>query len=624
MRRVGIFVLWITSWGVLGCGSVDDPSLHPVFDAATAVPPADNPFVEADPERNLLWGDLHIHTSLSTDAFIMGVRALPDAAYTFARGGEIAHGAGYGIRISRPLDFAAVTDHSEFLGVVRHRDPDLPFSVRSLRKRLLEDSPLRTTLAWARTMIGFDPRDIETEGAEEISLSAWQQIIDSAERNNQPGRFTSFIGYEWSSMPDRNNLHRNVIYRGSKVPRLPYSSLESLDPQDLWAALEAQREQGMDNLAIPHNGNVSGGKMYGSVAYDGTPFDAEYAARRMRNEPVSEIFQVKGSSETHPQLSPDDPFAGFEILDVILSSEIRPSEPKGSYMRDALRVGLEMAHNEGFNPYRFGVIGSSDGHNASSPVEEDSFHGKLPMFDGSAGIRMGKSLLLPEDFQISRRWGAAGLAAVWAVANTREAIFDAIRRRETYSTSGPRIRVRFFGGWGYPQDLILRADRVAAAEATGVPMGSALPSRAGGAPTFAVWALSDPEGANLDRIQVIKGWVDAEGTSHEKIYDVAAAGDRKPNSDQAPIPAVGNTVDIESATYQNTIGEKHLSAVWTDPDFDPVHGAFYYARVIEIPTPRWTTFDAKALGIEAPEPTAIQERAITSAIWYQPEESAPN
>ena len=554
-----------------GCGPVEDPSLHPAFDPSRAVPPPEKPVIPPNPDRNLFWGDLHIHTSLSTDAFIMGVRALPDDAYTFARGGEIEHGAGYGIRIGRPLDFAAVTDHSEFLGVVRHMDPELPFSTRSLRRRLTEDSPLRTVLAFARTMRDFDPKNIQAEGAEEISLAAWQQIIESAERNYRPGQFATFIGYEWSAMPNRMNLHRNVIYRGREVPRLPYSSVNSMDPRDLWTVLEKERAAGMANFAIPHNGNVSGGLMYDDVAYDGSAMDAEYAERRMRNEPISEIFQVKGASETHPQLSPDDGFADFEILDTILSSEEVFSEPKGSYARDALRVGIEMQHREQWNPYRFGVIGSSDSHNASSAVEEDNFHGKLPMFDGSAGIRMGKSMPLPEKFRVARRWGAAGLAAVWSESNTRESLFDAMVRKETFATSGPRIRVRFFGGWGYPADLPLKADRIARAEAAGVPMGGDLPPSDGNAPTFAVWATSDPVGANLDRIQIVKGWVDRDGASQERLYDVSLSGNREPDADTGVVPAVGTTVHVASASY-----EKHD---WSAAAFDGLDRSGFRSRV---------------------------------------------
>lgn len=601
---------------VSACSRVDDPSLFPAFDPDTALTIVENPVRRADPERSLFWGDLHIHTSLSTDAFTMGVRSLPDDAYIFAKGGEIEHGAGYGIRISRPLDFAAVTDHSEYLGVMRSLNPDLPLSRRDLRTRLLNDSPLRNTLAYLRSVLGFDLKSIAVDNADDISRVAWQDVIAAAERHNDPGRFTSFIGYEWSSMPESRNLHRNVIYRGSRVPELPFSSVDSEDPRDLWAALDAQRKLGMQVFAIPHNGNVSGGLMYDRVAYDGSALTAGYAEQRTRNEPVSEIFQVKGSSETHPIISPDDEFAGFELYDQLLAAKVIFSEPKGSYSRDALRTGIEFAHSEGFNPYRFGVIGSSDSHNASSPVDENNYHGKLPLLDGSAGIRLGKSYLLPDE-RLGKHWSAAGLAAVWAEENTRAALFDAMRRRETYATSGPRISLRFFGGWNYPADLPTRHNRIVLAERSGVPMGGELPPGDSNAPSFAVWAAKDPESGNLDRIQIIKGWVSADGRSHEKVFDVALSDGRRADGG-GNIPPVGNTVDAVNASYTNSIGAGELMAVWVDPEFDRKQQAFYYARVIEIPTPRWTTFDAKALGVEPPRPVSIQERAVSSAIWYQP------
>lgn len=618
MRFIRNIISLLLLFSLIGCSPRHDPSLYPAYDPAKATKPPKKPYVPPNPDRTLFWGDLHVHTSLSTDAYVMGVRALPDDAYTFAQGGEIEHAAGYGIKLKKPLDFLAVTDHSEYLGVERYLKPKVPLTVRSLRTRLIEDSPLRNTIMWVRTMLGFNPHLGKVKGGEKIMADAWHQIIDSAQRNYHPGRFTTFIGYEWTSMPNHNNLHRNVIYRGSKVPAIPFTSVDSQDPRDLWTALEKQRAAGMANLAIPHNGNLSGGLMYSPLQFDGTPMDAKYAKRRMRNEPVSEMFQVKGSSETHPQLSPEDQFAGFEILDTKLSVNSEFSEPKGSYIRDALRRGIEMEHNDGYNPYRFGVIGSTDGHNAASPVEEDDFFGKLPLFDGSAGIRMGQSIILPDRFRIALKWGAAGLAGVWAVANTREAIFDAIRRKETFATSGPRISVRFFGGWKYPQNLIQADNRIALAEATGVPMGGTLPVREGGSPIFAVWAMKDPDSGNLDRIQIIKGWVDASGESHERIYDVALSDGRKRDPGTGVVPDVGNTVDISTATYKDSIGATQLSSVWTDPDFDPTQDAFYYARVIEIPTPRWSTYDAARLHIKAPEPTSIQERAVTSAIWYKP------
>lgn len=601
------------------CGKVEDPTLFPAYDPGTAEPPPSRLQVEPDPLRQVFWGDLHIHTSLSTDAYTMGVRTLPDDAYTFCKGGTIAHGAGYAIRSERPLDFCSVTDHSEYLGVLRAEKPKMPLSTRSLRERLLNDSRLRNTIAFLRSTVTFDLENVEqVDNADAITRDAWRQTIEAARRHNDPGRFTAFIGYEWSSMPGDRNLHRNVIYRGDRVPEKPYSSLESEDPRDLWSALEAQRAQGMEVMAIPHNGNVSGGLMYDDAAYDGSAFDADYAARRIRNEPVSEIFQVKGSSETHPELSPQDEFAGFEIFDILLSREVIPSRPAGSYARDALRTGIEFAHNEGFNPYRFGVIGSTDSHNASSPADEDNYHGKLPLLDGSAAIRLGKAMLLPEERQLGKQWSAAGLAAVWAEANTRESLFDAMRRKETYATSGPRITVRFFGGWQFPGDILERPDRVAAAYDGGVPMGGDLPAAQRRAPTFVVWASKDPQSGHLDRIQIVKGWVDGRGQSREKIFDVALSDSRVVDPETGKAPPVGNTVNAAEASYTNTIGAAQLAAVWTDPEFDPGREAFYYARVIEIPTPRWSTYDAKKLGVEPPEPVSIQERAVTSAIWYSP------
>jgi len=600
------------------CSPAEDPSLFPEFSAETATPVPAKETTDYNPQRNLYWGDLHIHTSFSTDAYINGVRATPEDAYTFVKGGEIEHAAGYGIKLQRPLDFAAVTDHSEYIGVLKATDPDSPLKKRSLRDRLLNDSRLMNTITVARNMLGFDLENALIPGWEEFSKNAWNEIIATAERHNDPGRFTSFVGYEWTSMPGERNLHRNVIYRGADVPALPYSSVDSEDPRDLWAALDTQRADGMDNFAIPHNGNVSDGRMYDQVMYDGKPMDAEYAELRMRNEPISEIFQVKGSSETHPMLSNQDEFAGFEIYDTVLAQSQDDSKARGSYTRDALRVGLEMSHSEGFNPYRFGVIGSSDGHNASAPVEEDNYHGKLPLLDASAAMRMGKATYYPTDFPGGPRWSAAGLAAVWAQENTRESLFDAMRRKETYATSGPRIAVRFFGGWGFAEDLVKQENWIEQADKTGVPMGADLPTRTETAPNFAVWAIRDPQSGNLDRLQIIKGWVDEAGTSREKVFDVAWSGERAHDLATGKLPPVGNTVDAATASYSNTIGSEQLATVWTDPEFNPAQEAFYYARVIEIPTPRWTTFDALKLGIPAPEPTSLQERAVTSAIWYKP------
>jgi hypothetical protein len=606
---------------LVGCGPVDDPTLFPEYDAAKAEPPPPKPAIEFNPTRNLLWGDLHIHTSYSTDAYTMGVKATPADAYIFARGGTIEHGAGYAIRIDRPLDFAAVTDHSEYLGAARVDDSIvLPFEERSLRERLLNDSPLSLAMVLGRiagNIKGFDSYGDSPE-VRQIGINAWQLMIDTANEHYEPGVFTALVGYEWSSMPGEQNLHRNVIYRDDNVPEFPFTSLDSDNPEDLWDALDKQRKEGKTMLAIPHNGNVSNGLMYARTLFDGSPMTAEYAEQRMRNEPISEIMQIKGTSDTHPVLSPQDEFADFEIMTSMLSPTGGYSEPRGSYSRDAMRTGIEFAHAEGFNPYRFGVIGSSDSHNASTPVEEDNFTGKLPLMDGTAGLRLGKSILMPEFMQRSRKWGAAGLAGVWAQENTRTSIFDALLRKETYATSGPRISLRFFGSFNYSADMMESVTLLEQAYARGVPMGGTLraPGKLSSAPTFALWAAKDPEGANLDRLQVIKGWVDAQGATHEKIFDVAFSDDRKKTAD-GKVPPVGATVDVASATYTNTIGAGQLGAFWQDPEFDPAQEAFYYARAIEIPTPRWSTYDAMHLQIEAPEPTTLQERAISSAIWYQ-------
>ena len=598
MRLLPVLTLLAVGSMTLACSPVEDPTLFPAYDAATAEPPPEKVAVANNPQRNLLWGDLHIHTSYSTDAYTMGTRATPDDAYIFTRGGTIEHGAGYAIRIDRPLDFAAVTDHAEYLGTARLDETVLVLEERSLRERLLNDGPLAMTIAFigATSAIAGGDLSADTPGVEQIGMDAWQYMIETADRHYDPGTFTTLVAYEWTSMPDSQNLHRNVIYRDTNVPEIPFSSLDSDNPEDLWDALDAQRQEGMRVLAIPHNGNLSNGLMYARVQFDGSAIDDEYAEQRQRNEPISEILQIKGTSETHPLLSPEDEFADFELVTEQLSTAGDFSEPRGSYARDALRAGLEMSHTEGFNPYRFGVIGSSDSHNASTSVEEDNHHGKLPVMDGTAALRLGKALLLPDAYLRQRRWGAAGLAAVWAQENTRESIFDALLRRETYATSGPRISLRFFGSFDYEETMMDGTELLSIAYELGVPMGGELSAATGRvAPRFTLWVAKDPEGANLDRLQIIKGWVDSAGVSHEKIYDVA------------------------SATYSNAIGSEQLSAFWVDADFDPVQEAFYYARAIEIPTPRWSTYDAMRLGVQAPEPTSLQERAISSAIWYRPE-----
>jgi len=606
---------------VTACAKVDDPSIR--VNEALDLPAPELRTTEFNPQRNLYWGDLHVHSSLSFDAYTMGVRTLPDDAWRYMKGETIEHGFGYKLRAGRPLDFGAVTDHAEYLGVARHMAGD-KVDDNPIREAVQGGRPLMISWEFFRTAVlrvSSEERKQEAfgfEGMEVVNREAWQHIVDAANRHNIPGSFTAFIGYEWTSMPDAQNLHRNVIFRSGEVPKNIYSSIDSVNPEDLWDALDRQRDEGMDNLAIPHNGNASNGLMYDDVTFEGDAITAEYAEQRMRNEPISEILQIKGASETHPLLSPDDDFADFGIYDVPLKTEGGAQKNAGGYVRDALRAGLELAHVANANPYRFGFIGSSDDHNSSSGVEEDNYNGKLPILDGSAGIRMGPSILIPDSQNRGKQWHAMGLAAVWAEENTRASLFDAMRRKETYATSGPRMSLRFFAGWNLSAEDLQNPDGLRHAYAGGVPMGGELTSTgASVSPVFLFMAQKDPEGANLDRIQVIKGWIDENGTSHERVYNVAADSSRQIGPDGSLAP-VGNTVDVAEATYNNSIGAPTLYAAWRDPEFNPDLEAFYYARALEIPTPTWTTYDAKLLGLEAPEPTSIQERAISSAIWYRP------
>ncbi len=609
---LGLTVLIVVIVVVPGLGRVEDPGLEPAFDAASAPPLPSRVRIPANPVRNAWFGDLHVHTSYSTDAFIFGVRALPDDAYHFAKGGTIAHGAGYPISLSKPLDFLAVTDHAEFLGTARAANPDVPSVRRPLRDILQGGNRLDFSRYWAESVALMTSGTFAAFGENRAAgRAAWEDTIAAANRHDDPGIFTAFIGYEWSSI----GIHRNVVYGSQRVPNRPFSSVDSRRPQDLWRALEAQNEAGQPVIAIPHNMNESGGRMYPSESIEELVWSKAEANLRRRIEPVSEIYQVKGSSEAHPTLSPNDPFADFEIIDLPAYRGVSGG-PDGSYSRDALRLGLELSMRDGWNPYVLGVIGSTDSHNASSPIEEDRHHGKLPVLDGSAGIRSGEALLIPTSATPGATWGGGGLAGIWAEENTRSSLFAALKRRETFATSGPRIRVRFFGGWDFGPAMLSNPSLLRDAYRSGVPMGGHLPTRNGSAPTFLVWADKDPSTAHLDRLQIIKGSIDSTGESYERIYDVAASGDRSRDPETDLFGPVGNTVDIPNASYTNSIGAAHLEAVWTDPDFDSARDAFYYVRVLEIPTPRMSTYDAKTLGIDAPEPATIQERATTSAIWY--------
>ena len=461
----------------------------------------------------------------------------------------------------------------------------------------------------------------------EISKAAWAEIVAAAERHNDPGRFTTFIGYEFtSSGPAFENLHRNVIYRGSDAPEIPFTALDAEDgnPEDLWDWMDTERSAGRELLAIPHNSNGSNGWMFQPSTFNGQPLTAEYAAQRSRNEPLVEITQVKGTSDTHPALSPNDEWADFEIMPLRVASELR-SQPDGSYVRQALRRGLEFLEREGFNPFRFGFIGSSDTHNAAGSFEEYNYWSKTGMTDATPQLRGSVPLdeAGPEGETYAQGaaqyWGAAGLAGAWAEANTREAIFAAFQRRETFATSGPRIPVRFFAGFDYGDDLLSRSDAIAHAYATGVPMGAELAASADRTPTFYAWASRAPDSAPLQRLQIVKGWTTQDNTA-EKVFDVACAGGVSPDPASHRCPDNNATVDLATCAFSEDSGAGELMAVWSDPEFDASERAFYYVRVLENPTCRWSTWDAIRAGVPPREGmhATIQERAWSSPIWYEP------
>ncbi len=570
--------------------------------------------------EHVYFGDLHLHTRYSNDAWASAEARTPDDSYRFAKGETLEHVGGTRIRLNTPLDFLAVSDHAEMLGAFHAlAEPGHPDADSEIARQVASMDPdmrRQALMDWARSMRHIDPNPVLFNRAQEAGV--WREIVDTANRHYAPGEFTTFAAFEWtSSTPDFGNLHRVVVFEGTEDLPHPYSRVDSIHPEDLWSYLETQRMRGVDAIAIPHNANVSNGHMFALTDSFGEPLNAHYAARRTWNEPMLEVTQHKGTSETHPALSPNDEFAGFELYTRLLSSLAgeRYSQPQGSYVREAWLNGIALQARSGFNPFRFGLSGASDYHSGVSAIEEDNLSAASgPMRGGTPGQRMAR----PAGGMVT---GASGLTAAWADRNTREAIFAAFRQRETYGTTGTRITVRFFGGWDYEPSLTDAEDRTARAYAGGVPMGgvlSGVPSGAeGNAPTFAVWAARDARSGNLDRIQIVKGSV-RDGVAEERIFDVALGGEGRRTSDG--VQPVGNTVDLATATYENTIGAATLAAVWEDPDFDPASPAFYYVRVLEIPTPRWTLYDSVATGVPLPEgvPTTLQERAFTSPIWYLP------
>lgn len=615
--RSGAYALLLA--GVLAGCAPQAPKTAASAEATAA--PASDTAAEASDTR-VLFGDLHMHTGWSFDAFTFGTTATPEDAYNFAQGASLAHPAGGVYKLDRPLDFLAVTDHSEFMGVIMSmRDPNNPLSQLPIAKAALDPDPKVSNAAFRAVSNAFRTGDLSVFGdqkdtARKVANDTWSKVIETANRQNKPGKFTALIGYEWTSSDQGRNLHRNVLFRGDTAP-LPFTAVDSRRPEDLWKYLDATRRSGQPVLAIPHNSNLSDGEMFARTDSDGRPITAEYAKTRARNEPVAEITQVKGVSEAHPVLSPTDEFANFELLETYVASDKPVTNFAGSYVRDAWRAGLSFQDGSGFNPYRFGVIGSSDSHVAMTPAQESNYWGKVGKRDGTAQVRLDCTYCAGGS-DISK-FGSAGLAAIWATSNTRAAIFDALQRNETYGTTGPRMQVRFFGGYGLTGVAPGKPGWVQQAYRAGVPMGGKLKPTTGQRPSFVVWALKDPAGANLDRVQIIKLW-SRNGQSHEKIFDVALSGGRKVDPRTGKAPAVGNTVDIGKATYTNAIGAVSLTASWTDPEFDPAAPAAYYVRVIEIPTPRWSTYDAMRLKRQIPRglPPSIQERAFTSPIWYDP------
>jgi hypothetical protein len=588
----------------------------------------------ASAQTNLYWGDLHLHTNFSLDAYgVQNTYVTPDMAYRFARGIPIYHKAlDTKVQIDRPLDFLGVTDHASNLGIdvqVVSADELLQKSEwgRKLIASVTEEAPWTGLLGYRRSL-GADGNAMMADVTTlELRQSAWQKEIDAAEANYLPGKFTTFVAWEWTAMIDGKNLHRNVVSNaGAEANRFyPFSagqfySLDGIDsnrPEALWSWLdETSARTGTDFISIPHNSNISAGLMFDTVDSDGRPIDGDYAHERMRWESLVEITQMKGTSEIRPSLAPTDEFADFEIRRKLLIGT--PTPPNAAdYVRTALMRGMEIEREVGENPYRFGFIGATDGHIGMSSVEENNFYGKIAS-DAKLSDHLPK-----ERPVIFPAWemSASGLTGVWAEENTRESIFAALKRKEVYATTGPRIALRVFGGFAFDDDDARAIDIAAVGYAKGLPMGSDLTQApAGRSPSLLIHAAKDPAGANLDRIQVIKGWVDDDGVAQQAVYDVAWAGARTRGAD-GKVPPVGNTVDITTALYTNDIGAAQLAVVWTDPDFDRAQSAFYYVRIIEIPTPRHSLYDAVALGIDpaiTKQPTTLQERAYSSPIWYTP------
>jgi len=604
----------------------------PEKDKQVKKPKPYSPYVDQHFPQQVFFGDTHHHSSYSVDSGMIGNTLGPEVSFRFARGEEIVTSTGLRAKLNRPLDFLVIADHAEYLGLadlIVTANPEL-LATEVGRKwyAAMQEGGDAGWLAVMDLIQDFQKGTPQFKDAN-VERSVLERVIDIAAKYNQPGRFTAFNGYEYSPLPNGNNLHRVVIYRDGpdRVKQLiPFSAFDSQDPEDLWAFMARYEEKtGGRILAIPHNPNLSNGVMF-SETVKGKAMTRDYAERRARWEPLLEATQMKGDSEAHPFLSPEDEFADFETWDTTNINGVPKKESmlQYEYARSALKVGIRLEDKLGANPFKFGMIGSSDTHTSMSATREDNYFGKLPHLEPS-DHRTEEALLttIADKKPVIYTWqtSASGLAAVWARENTRESIFDAMARKEVYATSGSRIRVRVFAGWDFEPDEVERPDFAAQGYARGVPMGGDLTSApSGAAPTLMVRALRDPDNANLDRVQVIKGWLGADGETQERIYDVAVSDGRAIGSDGRCKTPVGSTVDVDNASYTNSIGDALLMGYWKDPDFDPNERAFYYVRVIEIPKPRWTAYDAKFFNVKMPKEVAmtVQDRAYTSPIWYTP------
>jgi len=633
------YALTLTA-GLLASTAAAQDAINPAGLAGPAARPY-SPYADRAFPTEVYFGDTHVHTALSADAGGGGTRLLPRDAYRFARGEQVVSNTGQPVKLSRPFDFYMITDHSDGMGAITDIIGGAPNIMADEQGRRFHEAfaqggsaaqqaAFEMTAAFSQGTIS---PELNYQPGNPAYKRVWDDIVSAAEEFNDPGVFTTLVAFEWTSLVAGNNLHRNVIFRdgaeraGQIVPYTTTPPVGSPDPRDLWAWLQNYEDvTGGDVLAIPHNGNLSNGMMFAmrDDFADGAPLDAEYAATRQKWERLYEVTQIKGDGEAHPFLSPEDEFADFETWDYgnLDASEAKtPEMLAGEYVRSGLQRGLLLEAELGVNPFKFGLVGASDTHTGLTTPDNDNFFGKFAAYEPNPERSQHVSKTFADGTVALYSWQyiTSGLTAVWAEENTRGAIFDGMERREVYATTGPRMRVRFFGGWDFEEADALGRDLALVGYSKGVPMGSDLPA-GDKAPSFLVYALRDPIGANLDRVQIVKGWIDAEGNPQERVYDVAWSDGRVPGAD-GKLPPVGSTVDLSIPTWTNTIGAAELGAVWADPDFDPALSAFYYARVVEIPTPRWTAYDAVKFGLDLPDDVLMvqQQRAYTSPIWYSPE-----